>query len=56
MALVVSWQVLLVAVMFSLIGGFILGAIFFVDSGGVTTTDDWRDQMSDQRKRRDEPR
>lgn len=52
----VSWLELALAMILSLITGFILGAIFFLDSGGVTTTEDWNEQQDDQRKRRDEPR
>jgi hypothetical protein len=39
-----------------MIGGFILGFIVFGDSGVVVTTDEWRNQMREQRKLEREPR
>jgi hypothetical protein len=42
----------IVVALFSAIGGFILSALLFLDSGGVATTDDWREQQADQRTRR----
>lgn len=47
---------ILLIIFFSMLTGFLAGALCFLESGKVTTTDDWREQMRDQRQRRSEPR